>query len=214
MSDVPALRAAHQVGFLETSDRSSIESGAGDSSSSIESGCGAVAVGSAYLFPPLWSSGASIAVPLLHFHAPHIEPNMQISGIRLAGKTSRFNHPDISAFPEKIVGPAYTSFISRLARHSLELRSALPLPPIRDTLYRRPQPLRHLHDCSGYFWLERWPGETCTHWKITAAPRRAPQADIGAAQGNGTPVADHATEECDEDRRQDRHAWPHTLAAP
>ena len=83
-----------------------------------------MAVGSAYLFPPLWSSGASIAVPLLHFHAPHIEPNMQISGIRLAGKTSRFNHPDISAFPEKVVGPAGTSFISRLARHSLELRSA------------------------------------------------------------------------------------------
>ncbi len=34
--------------------------------------------------------------------------------------------------------------------------------PIRDTLYRRLQPFRHLHDCSGCFRLERSPGGTCT----------------------------------------------------
>jgi hypothetical protein len=37
--------------------------------------------------------------------------------------------------------------------------------PIRDLLHRRLQPIRHLHDCSGCFRLERSPGGTCTHWK-------------------------------------------------
>ena len=37
--------------------------------------------------------------------------------------------------------------------------------PIRDALYRRLQPFRHLHDCSGCFRLERSPGGACTHWK-------------------------------------------------
>ncbi len=43
----------------------------------VESGCGAVAVGSAYLFPPLSSGGASIAGPLLRFHTPLIEPDVR-----------------------------------------------------------------------------------------------------------------------------------------
>src|SRR5208282_383724 len=37
--------------------------------------------------------------------------------------------------------------------------------PICDALYRRLQPFRHLHDCSGCFRLERSPGGACTHWK-------------------------------------------------
>src|SRR5580704_6485064 len=41
----------------------------------------------------------------------------------------------------------------------------LARPPIRGPLYRRLQPLRHLHDCSGCFRLERLPGGPCTHWK-------------------------------------------------
>jgi len=51
-----------------------------------------VAVGSAYLFPPLSSGGASLAEPCLRFHTPLIEPDMQISRIRLSDKTSRL-HP-------------------------------------------------------------------------------------------------------------------------
>ncbi len=43
----------------------------------VESGCGAVAVGSAYLFPPLSSDGASIAEPWLRFHTPLIEPDVR-----------------------------------------------------------------------------------------------------------------------------------------
>ena len=39
----------------------------------------------------------------------------------------------------------------------------LARPPIRGPLYRRLQPLGHLHDCSGCFRLERLPGGPCTH---------------------------------------------------
>ncbi len=42
--------------------------------------------------PPLWSVGASIAEPLLRFHTPLIEPDVQISRIRLSDETSRL-HP-------------------------------------------------------------------------------------------------------------------------
>ena len=42
----------------------------------------------AYLLPPLSSGGASIAVPSLRFHILLIEPDMQISRIRLSDKTA------------------------------------------------------------------------------------------------------------------------------
>src|SRR6202790_4407565 len=58
----------------------------------VESECGAVAVGRTYLFPPLSSDGASLVRPWLRFHTPLIEPDMQISRIRLSDKTSRL-HP-------------------------------------------------------------------------------------------------------------------------
>ena len=45
---------------------------------SVESRCGAVAVGWAYLFPPLSFGGASLAQPWLRFHIPLIEPDVQI----------------------------------------------------------------------------------------------------------------------------------------
>src|ERR1700720_4712298 len=57
--------------------------------SSVESRCDAVALGRTYLFPPLSSGGASIVQPWLRFHTPLIEPDMQISRIRLSDKTSR-----------------------------------------------------------------------------------------------------------------------------
>jgi hypothetical protein len=55
----------------------------------VESRCGAVAVGQAYLLPPLSFGGASLARPWLCFHIPLIEPDVQISRIRLSDKTSR-----------------------------------------------------------------------------------------------------------------------------
>src|SRR5258708_7916474 len=50
----------------------------------VESRCGAVAVGRTYLLPPLSSDGALMARPWLRFHIPLIEPDRQISRIRLS----------------------------------------------------------------------------------------------------------------------------------
>ena len=48
-----------------------------------------MAVGRTYLFPPLSFGGALVVRPLLRFHIPLIEPDVQISRIRLSDKTSR-----------------------------------------------------------------------------------------------------------------------------
>src|SRR5450830_1905314 len=58
---------------------------------SVESRCGAVALGRTYLLPPLSSDGASMVPPWLRFHIPLIEPDRQISRIRLSDKTSRLD---------------------------------------------------------------------------------------------------------------------------
>ena len=55
----------------------------------VESRCGAVAIGSVCLLPPLSSGGARVTSPSLRFHTPLIEPDVQISRIRLSDKTSR-----------------------------------------------------------------------------------------------------------------------------
>jgi hypothetical protein len=49
----------------------------------VESRCGAVALGRTYLLPPLSFGGASLVLPWLRFHIPLIEPDRQISRIRL-----------------------------------------------------------------------------------------------------------------------------------
>ena len=58
----------------------------------VESGCDAVTLGSGCLLPPLSSGGAQVPSPLLRFHTPLIEPDVQISRIRLSDRTSRL-HP-------------------------------------------------------------------------------------------------------------------------
>src|ERR1039458_4052709 len=55
----------------------------------VESRCGAVALGRTYLLPPLSSGGALVVPPWFRFHIPLIEPDRQISRIRLSDKTSR-----------------------------------------------------------------------------------------------------------------------------
>ena len=51
-----------------------------------------MALGRTYLLPPLSSGGASLARPLLRFHTPLIEPDMQIARIRLSDKIHAFTH--------------------------------------------------------------------------------------------------------------------------
>jgi hypothetical protein len=72
--------------------RSTIDGGTTRTATEVESECGAVAVGRTYLLPPLSFGGALLVRPWLRFHIPLIEPDMQISRIRLSDKTSRL-HP-------------------------------------------------------------------------------------------------------------------------
>ncbi len=64
---------------------------AGDCQESVESRCGAVAVGMGCLLPPLSSGGARVPKPWLRFHTPLIEPDMRIARIRLSDRTSRLH---------------------------------------------------------------------------------------------------------------------------
>ena len=60
-----------------------------------------MAVGSACRLPPLSFGGASLADPWLRFHTPLIEPDMQISRIRLSDKTSRLHPSRHISLPRK-----------------------------------------------------------------------------------------------------------------
>ncbi len=67
-----------------------------------------MALGSVCLLPPLSSGGASIAEPSLRFHILLIEPDMQISRIRLSDKTHALAHERSSAVhPTHSTGPCY-----------------------------------------------------------------------------------------------------------
>ena len=98
-----------------------------------------------------------------------------------AGRTSSLISPSRISLPRKgrrvglhIVLFEACSAFTRVAACTLA-RS-----PIRDPLYRRLQPFRHLHDCSGCFRLERLPGGPCTHWKAPPFHGAHPIADLRA----------------------------------
>jgi hypothetical protein len=103
-----------------------------------------VAVGRAYLCPPLSSGGASLVRPWLRFHTPLIEPDMQISRIRLSDKTSRL----LSRVTPSAISEPYSELIGCPISRSLttscvclELRS-LPSTGVA-RLQRYYEPLRH-----------------------------------------------------------------------
>ena len=76
--------------------------------------------------------------------------------------------------------PAHRRFRGLLGVHSRYGLHTRAVTVFRDTLHRRLQPLRYLHDCSGCFRLERLPGGAFTHWKSAALSRRTPGRDIRA----------------------------------
>src|SRR5882762_545062 len=120
----------------------------------VESRCGAVA-----LLPPLSSGGASIVPPWLRFHIPLIEPDRQISRIRLSDKTSCFRaqrHLQLLNHLSELIGcPISGSFTTYCV--SLELRS---LPSTGVTrLPRYYEPLRH----------PRAPGLSLTGFRLVLA---------------------------------------------
>ena len=76
------------------------------------------------------------------------------------------NPTAVSVFPDSVVGSTCASPFSRLARRSLALRPAHSRRHQFVTLFtRRLQPYRYLHDRSGCFRLEPWPGGVGTHRK-------------------------------------------------
>ncbi len=74
--------------------------------------------------------------------------------------------------PERVVESACTSSFSGLLGVHASRCAALAswLHQLVAPLYRRLQPFRHLHVCSGCFRLERLPGGAFTHWKSAAFP--------------------------------------------
>src|SRR5262249_22453981 len=101
----------------------------------VESRCGAVAVGQTYLLPPLSFGGASLVRPWLCFHIPLIEPDMQISRIRLSDKTSRLR-PRLAA-PSR--GQTYETVMP------VEVREWISPAPASPDLVLVAQPLAHPH---------------------------------------------------------------------
>ena len=82
----------------------------------------------------------------------------------------------VSVFPETRFKSTRTLPFSRIAQRSLTLRPAHSrCHQFVATITRRLQPCRYLHNCSGYYWLELWPGGTFTHRKappLHGAPRK------------------------------------------
>src|SRR6195256_448667 len=101
----------------------------------VESRCGAVALGRTYPLPPLSSGGALVVQPWLRFHTPLIEPDVQISRLRLSDKTSRLHPRHVVPKPAQ----AYELEVPVKVREWI--RSALASPD----LVLEPQPPAHPH---------------------------------------------------------------------
>src|ERR1017187_259371 len=84
--------------------------------------------------------------------------------------------PVISVFPSMAAGSTCASSFSRLTQRSLTLRPAYSCcHRILWPAFRRLQPLRYLHDCSGYFRLEHFAGWGLHPLESAAFARRTPE---------------------------------------
>src|SRR5712691_3562492 len=122
----------------------------------VESRCGAVAVGRTYLLPPLSSGGALLVRPWLRFHIPLIEPDMQISPIRLSDKTTRLHPRHVVPKPAQAYEPEVPVKVrewisSALASPDLVLEAQPPAQPHSGVVVDRPVRL----DDGAYFEVVR-----------------------------------------------------------
>ena len=109
----------------------------------VKSRCGAVAVGRTYLLPPLSSGGALVVRPWLRFHISLIEPDMQISRIRLSDKTSRLHPRHVVPKPAQAYEPEVPVKVlewisSALASPDLVLEAQPPAQPHSGVVVDRP----------------------------------------------------------------------------
>src|SRR5258708_8079845 len=113
------------------------------STTMVESRCGAVAVGGEFLLRPLSSGGALVVQPWLGFHIPLIEPDRQISRIRLSDKTSRLRPRHVVPKPAQAYEPKVPVKVrewirSALASPDLVLEAQPPAQPHSGVVVDRP----------------------------------------------------------------------------
>jgi hypothetical protein len=103
-----------------------------------------------------WGFPCFVRFPCVHAAATTPAQRLNVS--------LRSFRPDVSVFPERVVGSTCALSFSRIARRS---RCGLHTRAVTNLRHanRRLQPLRYLHDCSDCFRLERLPGGACTRWK-------------------------------------------------
>src|SRR5881409_3341428 len=109
----------------------------------VESECGASVVGRTYLLPPLSSGGALLVRPWLRFHIPLIEPDMQISRIRLSDKISRLHPRHVvpkrgQAYEPEVPVKVREWIIPALASSDLVLDAQPPAQPHSGVVVDRP----------------------------------------------------------------------------
>ncbi len=90
----------------------------------VESGCGAVAVGSAYLLPPLSSGGASLAEPITPFPHPAHRTGRALLTHRAQGRYGEAEplHQRSLAIWERALGPEHPDVALSLENYALLLR--------------------------------------------------------------------------------------------
>src|SRR3984893_17137713 len=112
-------------------------------SAAVDARWGAVALGRTYLLPPLSSGGALLVQPWLRFHIPLIEPDMQISPIRLSDKTSSLPPRHVvpkpaQAYESEVLGKVREWISPALASPDLVLGTQPPTQPHSCVVVERP----------------------------------------------------------------------------
>jgi hypothetical protein len=124
--------------------------------------------------------GASLnchGLPLVRMLSPVPRQNLWV---RVA------HYPRDDSLPQNLGGSASALGFSRIAQRSLTLWPAYSSSHFHDPLHRRLQPLRYLHDCSGYYRLEQQlPGGL--------APTKRPRLLLGARSNPPMPASSAVT---------------------
>ena len=91
--------------------------------------------------PPLSSGGALVARPWLRFHTPLIEPDMQISRIRLSDKTSRLRPRHVVPKPAQAYEPEVPVEVREWIGEWVKSIQSRPLRPLAHVFFPGSLPL-------------------------------------------------------------------------
>src|SRR5450759_2186659 len=138
--------------------------------------------------PGLSLAGVRLVIPAPRLGASRVACAFLVCMLSLLPRRSDWEcsllgSPAVSVFPERVIGSTCATTFSRIAQRSHYITACtLAESPYVTPLHQRLQPLRYLHDCSGYFRLERLPGGIRTRWKSAAFARRTPIAAVHASR--------------------------------